>query len=59
MEMKMGARIANALRRKRSAMMNSLMALLCILSQVSLGWLRIPDQLYVCLNDDKERRNGV
>lgn len=59
MEMKISARIANALRGKPSAMMNSPVALLGIMSQVPLGWLRIPDRLNVCLNDDKERLSGV
>lgn len=59
MEMKISTRTANALRRKQSAMKNSPAALLGIMSQVPLGWVRIPDQLNVCLNDDKERPNGV
>lgn len=59
MKMKISTWIANALRRKQSAMINGPVAFLGIVSKVPLAWLRIPDWLNVCLNDDKEGLNSV
>jgi hypothetical protein len=40
-------------------MINGPVFMLGISSRVPLGWLRIPDWLNVCFNDDKEGLNGI
>lgn len=59
MTMNISTCIANALGRKQSEMINGPVSLLGVMSEVPLGWLRIPDWLNVCLNHDKGGLNSV